>query len=588
MADRAVGKGETGVPREVFELDKDERWQARLEEARARREIALREKAAGKPQPKRPKPWEVQGQDAPPPVEPIVEERGNDKFDFADRLEQLREAEEPKQPEPAKAVKSDEAKAIPPSIREPSEITRATPRPPAKPNRKFSRPPAGEAIERLRPPTAVSGRKASRPPADEASERLRPPPFAKPDGNEAPRRTLQTPSLVIPGAPDVEDIAARYANTLNPGETVVPEVAPVGPEVVDGVPEAAPSVTPEAEPDRSRRWLSFPALTTRPGVRPLGMAIGLLALAALPLTTVAPPLEKGPRMPVIAPFAAPPALGVTWSLYTRPERVAPFDWRRSPMPTALANPDFDPPIALQRGIAAPSEPVAQEETIALPRATDTPPADPVAVPGLDQPDAGIQPPSVETKPPLDEAASLSGARPAPPRARNMVPTAADTRSSVQIPSQPLRITILTPPGADMRVADDLAADIPTRGHDLVRIKSVDHAISQRNLRYFHDSDRSEAARLAREYDAELRDFTWFRPQPLPGTAELWLSGGSSGVERSVQGPTQGPEVLEEMPFVVIQPADPPPQARSDSLLNRVMQGVGNALGAGLGRPSPEN
>ena len=33
-------------PKEVVELDKDERWQARLEEARARREIALREKAA--------------------------------------------------------------------------------------------------------------------------------------------------------------------------------------------------------------------------------------------------------------------------------------------------------------------------------------------------------------------------------------------------------------------------------------------------------------------------------------------------------------------------------------------------------------
>ena len=47
MADRKATK--TGVPedpREIVELDKDERWQARLEEARARREIALREKAA--------------------------------------------------------------------------------------------------------------------------------------------------------------------------------------------------------------------------------------------------------------------------------------------------------------------------------------------------------------------------------------------------------------------------------------------------------------------------------------------------------------------------------------------------------------
>ena len=30
--------------------------------------------------------------------------------------------------------------------------------------------------------------------------------------------------------------------------------------------------------------------------------------------------------------------------------------------------------------------------------------------------------------------------------------------------------------------------------------------------------------MAARYDAELRDFTWFRPQPLEGTTEPWLPG----------------------------------------------------------------
>ena len=43
MADRALRPEEPA--RDVFDLEKDDRWQARLAEARARRAIALREKA---------------------------------------------------------------------------------------------------------------------------------------------------------------------------------------------------------------------------------------------------------------------------------------------------------------------------------------------------------------------------------------------------------------------------------------------------------------------------------------------------------------------------------------------------------------
>ena len=577
MADRAVGKGDPGVPREVFELDKDERWQARLEDARARREIALREKAAGKPQPKRPKPWEAEGQETSPPIEPIIQERGDEKFDFADRLEQLREADEPRK-----------SAAVAPQKPDAPDMTRATPRPASETVRKHSRPPAGEAIERLRPPSAKLRKLVSRPPVGEVAERRRPP-FAKPNGGErnsaVSRRSAPVPSLVIPGAPDVAEIAARYADTLNPGPDVW-DAPPPALVVPKPSPAEVPSASDVGEVPYSRRRLRLPSLSTRPGIRPLGMAIGLLALSALPLTTEAPPLEKGPRMPVIAPFAAPPALGVTWSLYNRPAANLTYDWRRKPLPALLAMPEFDPPVTLQHGISALSVPVEQESSGGLPVAADAPPADPVVVPGLGVPETGIAPPRVETEPPADEAAAVPVPGPAPARSEALRRLASEP--AYRRPENPLRVTILTPPRADKRVAEELAADVPARGHELVRIREVDQAISERNLRYFHESDRAEAARLARDYDAELRDFTWFRPQPLPGTTELWLSGSAKGPEPATPTPARRRDTPDDLPFVVIRPVSPASDASPGSLLNRVMEGVGNALGTGLGLPRRDN
>ena len=90
MADRALRPESS--EREVFDLDKDERWQARLAEARARREVALREKASSGAEPKRRlKPWEEAGQaDAYDRVEPMLPAELEDKLDFSDRVKSLR------------------------------------------------------------------------------------------------------------------------------------------------------------------------------------------------------------------------------------------------------------------------------------------------------------------------------------------------------------------------------------------------------------------------------------------------------------------------------------------------------------------
>jgi hypothetical protein len=95
-----------------------------------------------------------------------------------------------------------------------------------------------------------------------------------------------------------------------------------------------------------------------------------------------------------------------------------------------------------------------------------------------------------------------------------------------VEANPLRVTILAPARVDRALTSDIASRVQNDGHELVRVLDVDYSISERNVRYFHEADREAAARMAERYDAELRDFTWFTPKPVDGTAELWLAGRS--------------------------------------------------------------
>ncbi|MEM7720241.1 MAG: hypothetical protein AAF222_13660, partial [Pseudomonadota bacterium] len=307
MADRAGSEEQPGVPKEVFELDKDERWQARLDEARARREVALREKAAGKPQKPRPKPWEVDGTsiDDLPDIDPVMQERGDDKFDFADRLETIR------------SPRSESIAPVPTPA--PTEV----PRPVSKPVRASTPAPTfDETPAPVAPPlTRRTSRQASAP-APEA-------------------RTRPQPSLVLPDAPDVSELAARYAATLETAEPVtsrrLSEVTPFPnepqhtaelvalPPLADA-PQAAPMAQTQTHAGQRRT------------LRPLGMAMVLLLFASLPLTTEAPPLETGPAMPAVDTLRVQPALGVTWSLNAFPFQTSSSQWRPASAPPVLAAP----------------------------------------------------------------------------------------------------------------------------------------------------------------------------------------------------------------------------------------------------------
>lgn len=537
MANRAGGEGKPAVPKEVFELDKDERWQARLDEARARREVALREKAAGKSQKPRPKPWEIEGSgvEEPPVIDPVVQERGDDKFDFADRLETIREA------------KAERA---------------APPKPTAPP------------IARVREPE---------PPVEPVA------PVAKKPAAPEPRARPQ-PSLVLPGAPDVADLAARYAETLDrpePFTTREPtrpleEPAPQPTAELVSLPTAADPVDAATAPAPLTR------AERRRGIRPLGMAIALLGLAAMPLTTEAPELETGPAMPLVSTFRIQPALGVTWALAEPPVLTRSSAWQPRPGPGGLSGVPFEPPASVLSQIAplplagpGLSGALIWSDVATVPR--QTPPAVDLPVMGLGPAPAITEAPAppvlpvdsvsedgavtpVETRAP----ARAEGAPalpvevvPAPPRpapvdgnatlpAPPPPPAARPLPSDTVVEADPLRVTILAPSRVDRALTDDIATSIQNDGHELVRVKDVTFNISNRNLRFFHEEDRAAAARMAERYDAELRDFTWFRPQPLEGTAELWLAG------RTPSGNTSGRTQ---------------PSARSD-LLERALERLG--------------
>ena len=256
MADRSVKPGDPETPRDIVELDKDDRWQARLAEARARREVALAEKAAGNTPKRRLKPWEEEpGQDPDEvKIEPMIQERppGDDRLDFADRLEVMREGDddsaEPKpsaeKPTPVQVKPFDEI--IPP---EPDPEPEAVPAP----------------APRTRAPTVTpSGVKA-------------PPPV---------RKTRADAEIVAPDAPDVIDLAQRYASTLKPPVNVTKPFDTVPP------PEPQDPFVPIVDPQPSPQ--PMPLSLARRSRRPFGLSIFVLAFSLLPLAETAPPLEKGP------------------------------------------------------------------------------------------------------------------------------------------------------------------------------------------------------------------------------------------------------------------------------------------------------
>lgn len=529
MADRATRPEDT--ERQVFDLEKDERWQARLAEARVRREIALREKANSETPPKRRmKPWEADGQGDLPDFEELeallAPEDDGDRLDFADRVKSLRKSVEPEQKRQGdnggpslggrqeRVAPPTEMEELPEEAAGDSDPVEETPRP-----RSGAVSVADRYIKALSPDFTP----------------------VRPFVPESHGAVGFTPSIVSEtlSADDSEKIAREYASTM---KADVAEVEP------------APAA-PVAKPRAARRR----------GV-PLLLLAGVCALAVLPFSTTVPPLQKGPISAVPTPaFGLQPALGITRPMNAIPVPTRSGEWvpvtKRAPgrpfslpfdvVPTTYRSiaplPEFDPGDAGFGPFVWASVSPVEAERVSL--AVRAPFAD--RLPGVAAEVPAVAVDAAEETPPLPEPLSI------------------------------LRVTLLVPQTADEGLADGLVEDLELRGHEIGAVKTVNLKISERNLRFFHEEDRGEAARLAEAYGARLRDFTNFRPSPSEGTVEIWLAG--EGVPAGQPAPRPAPQFEAQqvvpVPRVVIVQRQP-------SFLERLTGGlIGAHEGDGLPDPS---
>jgi hypothetical protein len=527
MVDRAVKPEDPN--RDVFDLDQDERWQARLAEARARRAIALREKANLEDAPKRrPKPWELDGQedDLAEPVEPVVEPEDDDRLDFSDRVK---------------------------SLREKTERTGGN----GGPNVDDGAPAAGT----VKP----AGR--GRPEADKAPE-------AAPRPRTVAARYLEelAPDFE-PSKPFVPEIGTRYEVASPPAAAPIARSAPLetGPDRDDGVEPPVAALT-----ERTAE-----ATQTRRRGMPLLLLGAVCVLAALPFAETVAPLVKGPPISAASPaFGLEPALGIMRPMNAIPRPTVSWEWvpelnRATAGPLSLALSVAPARLGSVEALVSVEAGDARLGNVGLPGIATAEPW--IALPKLAEPARDRLPGAPE-----DVAAAMAAAgADAAPEEEVSAPVAEPVA-----PLNPLRVTILVPASTDAALAERIASEIRARGHQIGAIKTVDLKISARNIRYFHDEDRREAARLADAFDARLRDFTSFRPAPSEGTAEIWLSGD---VLAAVRAPAPTPAPLEQAPalpevrpqiIIVTRPA---------SFLERLAGALGGGhSGSGLPEGSSED
>jgi hypothetical protein len=243
----------------------------------------------------------------------------------------------------------------------------------------------------------------------------------------------------------------------------------------------AEAINPPASTPAAPEVAEAPAETNGPTPSVPEATPEMTAEAPEVVTTV----PDAPRLATAGPAAAPPLDGAT----SLPAIDPPGP---GPAPTA-------PDALVQADPAGPPPPVTAP---AVDVATATAPsvAPPVA--------------PAETAP-----APVETAETAPPEA----PAAADLLNSARIS--------LNYPTTAARTATELAAALRAAGAGEANVVPVGFSVSATNIRYYHSEDRAAAEAVATLVGAtgpvETRDFTNFRPSPLPGIIEVWLSGQSA-------------------------------------------------------------
>jgi acyl transferase domain-containing protein len=90
-----------------------------------------------------------------------------------------------------------------------------------------------------------------------------------------------------------------------------------------------------------------------------------------------------------------------------------------------------------------------------------------------------------------------------------------------------------------RVAAEVALYLASRGYEIADLRDVGFSVSKSRVRYFFVADTRRAEQvaahlddyLARATDADgrtsVQDYTWYKPQPRPGTIEVWIGSATA-------------------------------------------------------------
>jgi hypothetical protein len=90
-----------------------------------------------------------------------------------------------------------------------------------------------------------------------------------------------------------------------------------------------------------------------------------------------------------------------------------------------------------------------------------------------------------------------------------------------------------------RVAAEVALYLASRGYEIADLRGVGFSISKSRVRYFFVADAHLAEQvaahlddyLARATDADgrtsVQDYTSYKPQPRPGTIEVWIRSSTA-------------------------------------------------------------
>lgn len=418
---------------------------------------------------------------------------------------------------------------------------------------RMDRRPAADALFEPQSPSALPP--LPRPPVDRAE---------RPESGEAPRSAWK-PVSTPPRSLLAEQAAARRASAAPDRQPLpAPPAAPT-PSIHDWRPPSAPVREPEPSPARApaSAVIRDTPITADPGDR-----IAVPGRAA----------QAGNGLPVVllsifligligggaAVLFAPPSFRARIAEAINP----PAD---APAPTSEPAPDTAPPDVETAALDAPNAIGPQDPAAPLPSDETGPTITALAPPSPAALDA--RPPVDPAPPPLlapdgapDE--TLLAGLPTAPRAETpanqpvepvpAVPEIAATPVTPPAPETPAPASIASArisvnyPASAAQTANAIAATLRASGAGATTVVPVGFSVSASNVRYYHAEDRAAAEAVAAVVGAtgpvETRDFTDFRPSPLPGIIEIWLSGqGAAAPARAPQAnaaPAPAPTLRE--------------------------------------------